>query len=145
MGETIEGEVFDAKLAGKIICLVVEDTKVGVQRIRQIFDGRFHLIVVGYLEDAENTLRTLAAQKLLDVVVTNLTIKRDLDGFQVFKMVKEVAQDVLIVVWTKHSDSEIQRALQAGADFGVRKYTDDEASMAEAIIAVLKQRKEEEI
>lgn len=138
-----EGEIFDAKLAGKIICLVAEDAKVGIQRIRQILGDRFYLIVESYLGSAEDILRDLGTQQLLDVLVTNLTLQRGLDGFRMIQVAREVAPDVLIVVWTKHSDSEIQRALEAGAYFGVGKYTDDEEGLAKKIIAVLEQREEE--
>lgn len=143
MSESIEGEVFDAKLAGKIICLVAEDADVGVRRVRKFFDDRrFHLIVRRYRYEVENVLPQLSDSSPV-VVVTNLDLQAAGDGILVIQKVRMILLDALVVIWTKHFDLMIQRALEAGADFAVRKYTDDEASMAEAIIAVLQQRKEE--
>ena len=103
--------------------LIVEDSRVVVERIWEILVEIPGLEIVGTAEDQRGALH-LVAQSIPDVILLDLQIRGG-SGLEILGAVKTDLPQIVVIVLTNHSSAPIREAcLKAGADYFLDKSND---------------------
>ncbi len=95
---------------------ILDDHSLIRQGIRTILADEEDISVVAELESPEKIDQVLESISV-DVLITDLSFKQEMSGFDVIQLVKSRYQSCRILVISMHSGAEqVQRAMQSGAD-----------------------------
>jgi len=123
----MEGEKSKEQAAPKHL-LLVEDTQTAGAHFRDLFRlPKYEVKTASTPQEARGVLaEMIRVRGGLSCVIVDLTLKEDyFDGIELIRAFHKEHENLPILVWTKHSPSVIEQAIDAGATRAVEKYEDD--------------------
>jgi len=131
---------------GKTVVLLVEDTEVGMGRFREMLpDDKFVVYRVKnhrqVMRGLEHAVRETGA--LVDCIVTGLFLDDGpYEGISLIAQLREMElyRSVPIIAWSRSTGEDLGKAMEAGANLTVAKYSADEYGMAQKILNLVGQK-----